>query len=269
MATTSGPPGEMSSSSSRNPDSSRSLGTMSCSSTLANSGAAFVLSVRWTMRVNMLQSVGVGGKVSHGTRACESRAHGRALVCSLQGPRAGHRDVARSWRMGLVGTGELRRGVRCSTVPDHEETETRHVSLEEIRAGIKLHAGHPVVLIVSDASKIGTSEIDASGETGPATPSLLGSLEAAHFETAKAFPLEGALPSFRAIAALLTAEPKRTPLIVGHRGTVGKAEDNLKLPGERAAAVSAYLRSDVDEGRPVYAHPEAQEKRGVREDPHT
>src|SRR5437868_15381971 len=96
-------------------------------------------------------------------------------------------------------------GVRCSTVPDHEETETRHASLEAIRAGIKLHAGHPVVLIVPDASKIGTSETDASGETGPATPSPLGSLEAPHSQTAKAFPLEAPPPSLPAVAALVTA----------------------------------------------------------------
>src|SRR5258706_9480964 len=54
MVTTSGPPAVMSSNSSWNPGSSRRVGTIFRSSTLENSGAAFVFSVRYAMRVNML-----------------------------------------------------------------------------------------------------------------------------------------------------------------------------------------------------------------------
>src|SRR5256885_10968455 len=59
-----------------------------------------------------------------------------------------------------------------------------------------------------------------------------------------------------------TLFPYTTLFRSGHTDTVGKAEDNLKLSGERAAAVSAYLRSDVDEWMPFYAHAEAQKTWG-------
>ena len=51
-------------------------------------------------------------------------------------------------------------------------------------------------------------------------------LDAAHFETDKAFPLPAALSAFRAVAKLAHDEPKRALLVLGHtdagRGTLLK-----------------------------------------------
>jgi outer membrane protein OmpA-like peptidoglycan-associated protein len=107
----------------------------------------------------------------------------------------------------------------------------------------------------------------ATTTTAPAaTPSLLATLEAAHFETARSFPLPPALDTFRAVAAQLAAETDRVLLVIGHTDTVGDDDYNLKLSEERASAVSAYLRNAVDEWMPFYSHDDAQKRWGVRED---
>ena len=100
------------------------------------------------------------------------------------------------------------------------------------------------------------------------TPSVLASFDTAHFETAKAFPLEESLDVFRAVAARVAQEPQRALLVVGHTDTVGPADYNLQLSQERAASVAAYLVNDVESWMPFYKHADAQKRWGTREDQH-
>ena len=82
---------------------------------------------------------------------------------------------------------------------------------------------------------------------GPkATPSARGKFGAAHFETDKAFPLPEALSLFRGIAAFANQEPQRAYLVLGHTDSVGHAAHNQKLSEERAEAIAAYLKDEVD-----------------------
>jgi outer membrane protein OmpA-like peptidoglycan-associated protein len=112
-----------------------------------------------------------------------------------------------------------------------------------------------------------TTTAPSTTTTAPAaTPSVLATLEAAHFETAKSFPLPAALPTFQAVAAHVANTPESALLIVGHTDTVGDADYNLQLSNERASAVSAYLRNAVDEWMPFYANDDAQKRWDVRED---
>jgi outer membrane protein OmpA-like peptidoglycan-associated protein len=112
-----------------------------------------------------------------------------------------------------------------------------------------------------------TTTAPSTTTTAPAaTPSVLATLDAAHFETAKSFPLPAALPTFQAVAAHVANAPQSPLLIVGHTDTAGDADYNLQLSNERAAAVSAYLRNAVDEWMPFYANDDAQKRWDVRED---
>jgi outer membrane protein OmpA-like peptidoglycan-associated protein len=101
---------------------------------------------------------------------------------------------------------------------------------------------------------------------GPDTASVQAALEAAHFDTDKALPLPGAIPVFRAIAALLQQEPSRVVLVVGHADAVGGAAHNLELSADRAQAVAAYIRDDADAWVRFYDHPTASARWGTRED---
>lgn len=86
-----------------------------------------------------------------------------------------------------------------------------------------------------------------------ATKSAQASFGAAHFETDKAFPLASALPTFKAVAALSNKEPKRILLVVGHTDAVGSTEHNVALSDERAQAIAAFLKDDVDAWMKFYA----------------
>src|SRR5437762_13762301 len=111
------------------------------------------------------------------------------------------------------------------------DLEERSVSKDEIKQGVVLRAGHEVVLIVDGLQ--GTprpapktdgpqDEPEEPQEPQPApqnqqpnpepkpppdvTPSVLASFDTAHFETAKAFPLDESLEVFRAVAARIAQE---------------------------------------------------------------
>src|SRR5712664_1749041 len=98
------------------------------------------------------------------------------------------------------------------------------------------------------------------------TASVQAALEAAHFDSDKALPLPGAIPVFRAVAALLRQEPSRVLLVVGHADAVGGAANNLQLSADRAEAVAAYIRDDADAWMRFYDHPTASARWGTRED---
>ncbi len=92
------------------------------------------------------------------------------------------------------------------------------------------------------------------------------SFGAAHFETDKTFPLPGALPTFRAVAARIASEPQRQLLVIGHTDTVGTPSHNLALSEERASSIAAYLKDDADGWMKFYEGSVDSKKWGLRED---
>ena len=74
----------------------------------------------------------------------------------------------------------------------------------------------------------GSTTVEVTPPDQP-TPSERVVLDAAHFETNKAFPLPSALPAFRAIARLSSKDPSRPLLVLGHTDAIGTAEQNLGL----------------------------------------
>ena len=88
------------------------------------------------------------------------------------------------------------------------------------------------------------------------------------FETDKAFLLPSALAGIRRLRALYDAQPTLAALVVGHTDTTGAEAYNLALSRQRALAVSAYLRDDVDDWLGRYGAQPAGKPWGVHEDKH-
>ena len=109
-------------------------------------------------------------------------------------------------------------------------------------------------------------EEEEKADSGADTASVQAGFEAAHFDTDKALPLPAAIPVFRAIAAFLQQNPDRVLLVVGHTDSVGGTAHNLELSEDRATAVAAYLRDDVDAWMQFYDHPTRSARWGTRED---
>lgn len=93
---------------------------------------------------------------------------------------------------------------------------------------------------------------------------ILGDL---HFETSKRFLLPGAISSLRCLIAWYATHPGHEVLVVGHADKAGDAAYNLSLSLERARAVAAYLRDDVDDWLASYEAAGAT-RWGTREDQH-
>lgn len=88
-----------------------------------------------------------------------------------------------------------------------------------------------------------------------------------HFETSKCFLLPTALSSLRALVAWYAVHQGHEVLIVGHADRAGDAAYNLTLSLERAKALAAYLRDDVDAWLAWYDAAGAKQW-GAREDQH-
>jgi outer membrane protein OmpA-like peptidoglycan-associated protein len=87
------------------------------------------------------------------------------------------------------------------------------------------------------------------------------------FETCKAFLLPSALPSMRTIVDHHARMPDAHVLVVGHTDQAGTAAYNTTLSLERAEAMAAFLRDDVDAWLTFYEPKTAAEKRwGAHED---
>jgi outer membrane protein OmpA-like peptidoglycan-associated protein len=88
-----------------------------------------------------------------------------------------------------------------------------------------------------------------------------------YFDTNKSFLLPGALHGIRTLRRLLDEHQGSHLLITGHTDRAGSADYNLTLSQERAAAIAAYLRDQVDPWMEYYHSSTADEKRwGARED---
>lgn len=88
------------------------------------------------------------------------------------------------------------------------------------------------------------------------------------FETDKAFLLPSALPGIRRLRTLYDAQQSLAALVVGHTDATGADAYNHTLSEQRALAVAAYLRDDVDDWLGRYAAPPAGKAFGIREDKH-
>lgn len=66
------------------------------------------------------------------------------------------------------------------------------------------------------------------------------------FDTMRTFLLPGALNSIRRLKGYYDRHPGAEVLVVGHTDTSGQERYNLKLSGERAESVAAYLQDDVE-----------------------
>ena len=67
------------------------------------------------------------------------------------------------------------------------------------------------------------------------------------FDTSKSFLLPGgALHGIRRLTSYLDQHPSAQLLVVGHTDTAGDSDYNLTLSVERAKAIAAYLKDDVD-----------------------
>jgi hypothetical protein len=81
------------------------------------------------------------------------------------------------------------------------------------------------------------------------------------FDTNKSFLLPSALDHIREIRKLYDTRPRAKVLIVGHTDTTGEPDVNDPLSLNRAKAVKAYLRDDVDTWLDFYGdhmHPKAR-----------
>jgi outer membrane protein OmpA-like peptidoglycan-associated protein len=87
------------------------------------------------------------------------------------------------------------------------------------------------------------------------------------FDTSKAFLLPGAIHGMRALKRLHDEHKGMKLLVTGHTDRAGADDYNLKLSGERADSMRAYLRDEVEEWFKFYGASISQEKRwGPTED---
>jgi outer membrane protein OmpA-like peptidoglycan-associated protein len=96
---------------------------------------------------------------------------------------------------------------------------------------------------------------------------VLARIVGAMFETSKVFLLPSAKPSLKSMGALYREHAKGKVLIVGHADRAGSGSYNAQLSLERADALLAYLRGDVDAWLAWYGQGKPDDKRwGARED---
>jgi outer membrane protein OmpA-like peptidoglycan-associated protein len=87
------------------------------------------------------------------------------------------------------------------------------------------------------------------------------------FDTNKSFLLPSALDHIRAIRKLYDKRPRAKVLIVGHTDTTGEPDVNDPLSLNRAKAVKAYLRDDLETWLDFYGdHMHAKARWGPHED---
>lgn len=88
------------------------------------------------------------------------------------------------------------------------------------------------------------------------------------FETSRAFLLPQALNGIRRLRGYYDQHPGAEVLVVGHADTAGSDAYNLTLSRERAEAMAAFLRDDVEAWLPWYHAGDAAKRWDAREDTH-
>jgi hypothetical protein len=98
-------------------------------------------------------------------------------------------------------------------------------------------------------------------------PVAMARLHGMYFDTNKCFLLPTATPSLKKLVDISKLYPDSEVLVVAHTDTAGKESYNLELSVERADAMRAYLRNDVDAWLTWYDKGVSDAKRwGDRED---
>jgi outer membrane protein OmpA-like peptidoglycan-associated protein len=98
-------------------------------------------------------------------------------------------------------------------------------------------------------------------------PVALARLHGMYFDTNKCFLLPAAVASLKRLVETYELHPDSEVLIVGHTDTAGSETYNLDLSADRADAMKAYLRDDVDAWLAWYAEGVRESKRwGEHED---
>jgi hypothetical protein len=96
--------------------------------------------------------------------------------------------------------------------------------------------------------------------------SKLATLEAAHFELDRTFPLPSSLRVLAAVRSVLHDDPARSLLVAGHTDAQGSDTYNLNLSQQRAEIVAAALQSNAHRWLANYSRPRAGQQWGSRED---
>lgn len=112
-------------------------------------------------------------------------------------------------------------------------------------------------------------ELDVEPVEAPDQGSVCVRLEGMFFETNKAFPLPAALEGIQLLGRLYDQHAGAEVLVVGHTDSSGSEATNRSLSLDRAAAVVAYLRDDVEAWYRHYTSNESETRRwGFPEDTH-
>jgi outer membrane protein OmpA-like peptidoglycan-associated protein len=127
---------------------------------------------------------------------------------------------------------------------------TLHPTLEQLAAGQVLATGeHHSIVIPPTVVRV----------------RLVGML----FDTDKTFLLPSSMAGIRRLKQLYEQHVAKTALVSGHADRAGDADHNLALSVERAQAVAAFLKDDVDDWLPRYkAGKQKSTAWGAREDQH-
>ena len=98
-------------------------------------------------------------------------------------------------------------------------------------------------------------------------PVAMARLHGMYFDTNKCFLLPTATPSLKKLVDISTLCPASEVLVVAHTDTAGKESYNLDLSAERADAMRAYLRNNVEAWMAWYDNGVSDTQRwGDRED---
>lgn len=95
-----------------------------------------------------------------------------------------------------------------------------------------------------------------------------GLLTGMFFDTDKTLLLPRAMKGIKQLRRYYERNPGSQLLVVGHTDTSGRPDYNLPLSDDRAAALAAYLRDDVEAWTRWYDAPKESKRWGTREDQH-
>lgn len=183
-----------------------------------------------------------------------------------------------------------------ATQKKSDKIEERHVTTSEAQAGIKLKAGHPVVLYIDGLAGTAPARPPAPPPPAPPPPAppagdppappleqppdgpppaepppappppevVVATLEGIHFEFDKCLPLPSVIATCRGVVSAAAGGKKL--VVAGHTDKKGQAVYNLRLSENRAKAIAAYLVDDAESWLGFYNQNAAGRTWGTRED---